>query len=140
MRRADLRRLYLWQHPLAFFLALGAVAAGLVIAFSPRLLEETTVGQTLPNHLDSVWAACFTLGGAATAGGMWRLSRIEAVGCWLLAASFLSYGICVISASNATYVFSAFNSIATGLAFGVRGLTLTAGAAQGYMRPWNHRS
>jgi hypothetical protein len=118
IRHADLRRVYLWEHPLASVVALWATVSGVILILAPGIAGTSALYHELPRAAAEAWACLYLAGGAMTSLGMWHLSaRLEAAGCWLLAGTqFVNlYAIVLARGGGGALVSGVVGAVAVGL-------------------------
>jgi hypothetical protein len=88
LRRADARRIYIREHPLALWFSIGAMLTGLPLLLAPYLGNGSAALEALPPWAVTLWAASYALGGGLSVYGMAHLRvRFEAAGMALLASA-----------------------------------------------------
>lgn len=90
---------YAAQNPVAFVLGIASVLIGLEnIALPLDLLEQSSIGRTLPLGLEILWAVTMVVGGAGVTVGILLTKRsVEAAGAILLGASLAIDGVVILA-------------------------------------------
>lgn len=123
VRRSDIKRIYLKDHPLAFTLGLIAVLSSLAYLFFPHVGNESALVVSTSSFVQHAWFILCGIGGAALAAGIYYLKpNWETLGLVLLSVCMFVNFYAIVDVRGAGAGFNSFINLGAAIGFGTRAL------------------